>query len=319
MANRNDNTKKAACTEWEMLLAEALDGVLTPEQELSFNAHMTTCAECAEEYEQARRGREWLGFLAAEPEVPEGLLERILISTGPGATQFNGLTPAMVGGVIQMPPVWQRPNFMARATRYASQHFDTRILMTAAMAFFSIALTLNLSGFRLDRIHMGWITPNYVRSIMERRVTAASTPLVRYYDHVRDSYEVDSKVRVIKKTTESLSGPIKSQMDEDRAEPEQQMNQAAPDQAAPNQVAPSQEPTRSTTPDDQSAPKTDQQKQSEPKVPGRQGAGVQLPEQREIKSAAIDTNGKQERQNHSQEFANLVLEQNLSTYTQAGI
>jgi hypothetical protein len=272
MANRKDNPMTTACTEWEMQLAEALDGVLAPEKQLSFHAHKTTCAACADLYEQARRGQEWLGFLSEEPEVPEGLLERILISTGPGATQFNALAPALAGGVIQMPPVWQRPNFMARATRFASQHFDTRIMLTAAMAFFSIALTLNLSGFRLDRIHMGWITPNYVRAVMERRVTAASSPIVRYYDHVRDSYAVDSKVRVIKKTTEGLTAPLKNQ-----AEPE-------------------------STPGDNS-PETDQKKQ-----PGHDGAQMQLPG-KQVPSAALKqtnlpTSKQQERNHNTQSSAN---------------
>ena len=98
MANRKDNPKMTACTEWEMQLAEALDGVLAPEKQLSFHAHKTTCAACSELYEQARRGQEWLGFLSEEPQVPEGLLERILMTTGPGATQFNAMTPALAGG-----------------------------------------------------------------------------------------------------------------------------------------------------------------------------------------------------------------------------
>lgn len=266
MANRKDNPKMTACTEWEMQLAEALDGVLAPEQQLSFHAHKTTCAACAELYEQARRGQEWLGFLSEEPEVPEGLLERILISTGPTATQFNALAPALAGGVIQMPPVWQRPNFMARATRFASQHFDTRIMLTAAMAFFSIALTLNLSGFRLDSIHMGWITPNYVRSIMERRVTEASSPIVRYYDHVRDSYEVDSKVREIKKTTEGLTAPLKD--------------------AVKNQTTPG---------DNSTTPENNQKNQ-----PGHDGAQIQSPGKQEPSASVMQTNlptGKQQQRN----------------------
>ena len=42
-------------------------------------------------FEEARRGREWLEFLSAEPEVPDGLLEKILAQTGPGQVAGYGL------------------------------------------------------------------------------------------------------------------------------------------------------------------------------------------------------------------------------------
>jgi hypothetical protein len=281
MANRSENTKNTACSEWEMQLAESLDGVLAPEKELSFQTHMTTCAACAELYEEARRGREWLGFLSEDPEIPEGLLERILMQSGPAA--FNALTPAVAGTGMHMPPVWQQTTFMARASRFASRHFEPRLLMTAAMAFFSIALTLNLSGFRLDRIHMGWISPSYVRSIMERRVTAASTPLVRFYDHVRDSYEVDSKVRAIEKTSERFATPLKNESEQNDAVPEQQ-NNASPNSGA-DITAPKGDSTPAASPNvkpQSSAPEpgtqqSEPQKQSEPKAPVRQGTQFELP------------------------------------------
>ena len=49
-----------------------------------------------------------------------------------------------------MPPAWQRPGFMGRVRRFA----EPRLLMTAAMAFFSIALTLNLTGVRLTDLRL---------------------------------------------------------------------------------------------------------------------------------------------------------------------
>jgi hypothetical protein len=37
---------------------------------------------------------------------------------------------------------------------------------------------------------------------MERRLTMASTPIVRYYDHLRFVYEVESRMRELRRTTE---------------------------------------------------------------------------------------------------------------------
>ena len=77
-----------------MLLADALDGLLKPEDQAIFTAHMAVCPACAALFEEARRGREWLEFLSPEPEVPAGLLDRILAQTGPGQMEGYGLIPA---------------------------------------------------------------------------------------------------------------------------------------------------------------------------------------------------------------------------------
>ena len=72
--------------------------------------------------------------------------------------------------------------------------------MTAAMAFFTIALTLNLTGVRLSTLRLADLRPTAVRSFMERRLTMASTPIIRYYDHLRFVYEVESRMRELRRT-----------------------------------------------------------------------------------------------------------------------
>jgi len=74
--------------------------------------------------------------------------------------------------------------------------------MTAAMAFFSIALTLNLTGVRLTELRLSDLRPGAARSFVERRLTMASTPIIRYYDHMRLVYEVQTRMRELRRTTE---------------------------------------------------------------------------------------------------------------------
>jgi hypothetical protein len=198
-----------ACEVWEVLLADALDGRLKPGDEAVFSGHMALCPACAALYEEARRGREWLEFLSPEPEVPAELLSRILEQTGPGQRAGHGLT-AGDGKVLPMPlfplpvamPAWQRPGFMGHVRRFA----EPRLLMTAAMAFFSIALTLNLTGIHLRNLRFANLRPNAVRSVLERRLTMASTPIVRYYDHLRFVSEVESRVRELRWNSQGESG-----------------------------------------------------------------------------------------------------------------
>lgn len=200
MAERTHIPSSPACGQWETLLADALDGLLRPEDEATFTAHMATCAACTALFEESRRGREWLEFLSPEPEVPEGLLDRILAQTGPGQAAGYGLVPGS-SNVMPMPQPWQRPGFMGQVRRFA----EPRLLMTAAMAFFSIALTLNLTDVKLSSLRLSNLRPTSVRSFVERRVTMASTPIIRYYDHLRFVYEVESRMRELRRTSEDGS------------------------------------------------------------------------------------------------------------------
>ena len=197
MADRGNIPNSPACGLWETLLADALDGLLRPEDEVTFSSHMAVCPACTALFEEARQGREWLGYLSAEPEVPEGLLDKILAQTGPGHTSDYKLATA--GNVVPIAiPAWQRPGMMGRIRRFA----EPRLLMTAAMAFFSIAVTLNMTGVKLTDFKLSNLRPTAVRSFMERRLTMASTPIIRYYDHLRLVYEVESRMKEMRRNNQ---------------------------------------------------------------------------------------------------------------------
>lgn len=211
MADRVHIPNSPACGQWETLLADALDGLLKPEDEGTFTSHMATCATCSALFEESRRGREWLGYLAEAPEVPAGLLEKILARTGPG--HASGYELATGGGkVVQMVPAWQRPGMMGFIRRFA----EPRLLMTAAMAFFSIALTFSLTGLRLSDLTISNLRPSVVRSFMERRLTTASTPIIRYYDHLRLVYEVESRMRELRRSSQ---GELNDDQQQNNARP----------------------------------------------------------------------------------------------------
>jgi hypothetical protein len=201
MPQSRDNTERAACVRWEALLADAVDGELRSGDEAEFAAHMAACAECAELFDAARKGREWLAFLAAEPEVPAGMLEKILARTGPG---HEAEAPAAVPvDGIELPEPWQRPGLGGFIRRFA----EPRLMMTVAMAFFSTALIINAALPRVATLHVGSLRlnlrPAAVRSYVERQLAEASVPIIRYYDHLQLVNQVQSTVREIKRTQQS--------------------------------------------------------------------------------------------------------------------
>lgn len=234
MADRANIPSSPACGLWETLLADALDGLLKPGDEAWFSEHMAGCPACTALFEEARRGREWLKYLVSEPEVPAGLLDKILAKTGPGketglglAAGPAGVLPVSVGFIPASTPAWQRPGLAGAIRRFA----EPRLLMTAAMAFFSIALTLNLTGVRLTNFHLADLRPAAVRSFMERRLTTASVPIVRYYDHLRFVYEVESRMRELRRTTEG-----EGQGTEDNTPKQNEAQPAAPGESRQNPI-----------------------------------------------------------------------------------
>jgi hypothetical protein len=250
-----------ACAEWEAQLTDALDGLLSPEEEARFEAHKLHCPACTELYEEARKGREWLEFLSPEPEPPEWLLAKILASTGPGhevsalpAGVGPDAVPAFVPPVCHPTdedlsvgtPVWQQVGFVARMRTSAAP----RMAMTAAMAFFSIALTLNLTGVGLNSLRMADLRPSALRSYMERQLSMASVPIVRYYDHLRIVHVVESRVRELQsQNPDDGNGDVRQQKPTQPATPgesrkiREQGNERTRDQESKKASRPDQEQT----------------------------------------------------------------------------
>ena len=71
MAERTHIPSSPACGQWETLLADALDGLLKPEDEATFTAHMAVCAglhgACLKSRGAAANG---LSFFPPSPRFP---------------------------------------------------------------------------------------------------------------------------------------------------------------------------------------------------------------------------------------------------------
>jgi hypothetical protein len=65
---------------------------------------------------------------------------------------------------------------------------------------------VRLSDFKLSDLR-----PSAIRSFMERRLTMASTPIIRYYDHLRLVYEVQSRMRELRSNPEGQNASPQQQ------------------------------------------------------------------------------------------------------------
>jgi hypothetical protein len=143
----------------------------------------------------ARRGVAWLELLKhPRPEPSADLLERILAQT----SQLTEETEADFAGayVPLVPAVPGRSNVIPFRPRmpflpsFRKPWMEPRLAMTAAMAFFSIALTLNLTGVKLNELHASDLKPTSIR----RNFFQANAQAVRYYDNLRVVHVMESRV-----------------------------------------------------------------------------------------------------------------------------
>jgi hypothetical protein len=207
-------TRKLSCEEWEAILVDFLDGTLPHGDAEMFHSHEKSCAACAEMLSQARQGREWLRFLRVEPPVPPVLVGRILAQTS-GAEVRSALTQAAIGGelapvsAVAIPvapalPFWKR-NLGARMMA------QPRLMMTAAMAFFSITLTLNMAGVRISAVRLSDLRPASLSSNLDKQYHMASARVVRYYDNLRFVYEMEARVRELRRDADLNTAPVDKQ------------------------------------------------------------------------------------------------------------
>ena len=196
----NQTGDSGHCARCEAMLADALDGTLSAEDQALFDRHVTECGPCSQLLAEAKRGAAWLEMLRdPEPEPPVDLLERIFAQTSggpiavPAARSANVVgAPALASGYapgVGYPAGYRNvipfPQRMWTALRHAGM--QPRLAMTAAMAFFSIALTMNLTGVRLNDLSLR-------PSVLKRQFSSANASVVRYYEGLRVVYELESRL-----------------------------------------------------------------------------------------------------------------------------
>jgi hypothetical protein len=194
-----------ACEQCETLLADALDGVLSAADQATFDRHIRECAACSAMMSDAQRGGAWLEMLRfPRPEPSTELLDRILAQTSGStstATEIPRPIPATVPSSVPTRPA--TATILPFRTRIASSftHIlrEPRLAMTAAMAFFSVALTLSMTRVQLKDIRFSQLSP----SSLERTFFSANAAVVRYYDNLSVVAELQSRVRGLQSDSNS--------------------------------------------------------------------------------------------------------------------
>lgn len=221
--------RPASCAVCETMLPEAVDGLLSESEQRAFDKHLAGCVECSRELAEAQRGAAWLSMLKSQaPEPPAGLLAKILAETSgaaqPGTSPVATAVPTLQTAPL---PVGLKPSRGAGnrgvghrgasspwasfrkqmgdifSIESARATFQPRMAMTAAMAFFSIALTLNLTGVRLRDLRASNFTP----SAIKRTIANVDASAIRMFQNNRAVYQVESRLNELRNddSTEDIS------------------------------------------------------------------------------------------------------------------
>jgi hypothetical protein len=180
------------CNEFESLLTDAIDGLLTGAQLERFQVHARSCSACGPLLAEVEAGRNWLKDLT-EVEPPAGMVNSILASTTGVDTQrlrVNVYAPPQVS-------IWERAQAWASATMQPiwGTVRQPRFAMSFGMAFFSLSVALSVLGVKPADLRQVSLRPAALRHTYYN----TQARVVRYYENIRFVYEVESRVRELKR------------------------------------------------------------------------------------------------------------------------
>jgi hypothetical protein len=191
------------CNEFDLLLSDALDGVLSEAGLDRFQGHARTCKTCGPLLEEAEAGRTWLKGLT-EVEPPASLVSNILASTtGVDTQRLRTMTRAPQPRISwwehaqasYLEPMWA----IVRQPRFA---------MSFGMAFFALSVSLTVAGVKPRDVLQISLRP----SAIKRTYYNTQARVVRYVDNVRPVLEVQAALRGIKRNINPAEpGPSKQQ------------------------------------------------------------------------------------------------------------
>ena len=198
----------AGCVEWGALLPEAAEDLLGEAEAQALAIHLAACPSCEAELAAARRGAAWLSLLKEQtPEPSHDLVAGILARTTGAPT----LAETVAAELLPVPAaVWSAPAGQPLGAEWAEDpgpvrqrlarwfgldshrvpSLQPRLTMTAAMAFFSICLTLNMLGISVTELH----AQDLHAVGLQRTVAGKGASLLRSLQEIRVVYRVESRV-----------------------------------------------------------------------------------------------------------------------------
>ena len=170
------------CAQFEVLLAEYLDGTLPESERTEVERHAADCAHCRELLADVQGA---VQFLKASDEVapPQELITRIA---------YHAPT-----GKIRRP--FERQGFLSRiSSQWLQPILQPRLVMGMAMTILSIAMLERCTGVRMQHVQPEDLNPVRIWGGIEDKTVRLKDRAVKYYENLRWVYEIEVRLRELR-------------------------------------------------------------------------------------------------------------------------
>ncbi len=179
------------CADFEILLADYLDGTLSPAESAAIDEHASSCAGCRQLLEDVASA---VALLKRADEVtpPAELITRIAFQAPMGRTrepfERQGILSKLVNKWVQ--PVLQ-----------------PRLVMGMAMTILSFAMLERCTGVRVQRIQAADLNPIRIWGGVEDETLRVRDRAVKYYENLRWVYEIETRLRALEEQEDAATAP----------------------------------------------------------------------------------------------------------------
>lgn len=167
------------CAEFEISLADYIDGTLAPAARAALDEHAGSCAGCRELLSDAQSA---VALLSRIPEVtpPAELITRIAFQAPSGRPRE---------------PFERQSLFSKYVTRWLQPLLQPRLAMGMAMTILSFAMLERCTGVRVQHIQAADLDPIRIWGGVEDKTMRVKDRAVKYYENLRWVYELETQLR----------------------------------------------------------------------------------------------------------------------------
>jgi predicted anti-sigma-YlaC factor YlaD len=175
------------CAEFEIVLADYLDGTLQAGERAAIAQHSNECAACREFLRDVSGGMSLLRG-AEEVEPPPALITRIAYQAPIGRTRH---------------PFEQQGFWSRLASKWLQPILQPRLAMGMAMTVLSFAMLERCTGVHVQHIQAADLSPVRIWGGVEDKACRVRDRAVKYYENLRFVYEIETRLKDLEEQPET--------------------------------------------------------------------------------------------------------------------
>jgi len=177
------------CAEFEISLADYIDGTLSNADRAQLEQHASSCAGCRELLNDASGAVAFLSRVAEVAPPPE-LVTRIAFQAPIRRTRE---------------PFEQQGVLSRFATKWLQPILQPRLAMGMAMTILSFAMLEKCTGIHVQQIQAADLNPIRIWGGVEDRTMRLKDRAIKYYENLRWVYEIETRLRSLQDQPQTSS------------------------------------------------------------------------------------------------------------------